>query len=78
MCGKARECRTGSGQFKRVQRSRRPASPRPKGAAPKRQCGVAPLAKGMPLPADRALPWRFGVALMVCSSTGQDTSVLYA
>jgi len=73
MCGKTRECRTGRSQSKRAQRSRRPASTRPKGATAKRQGSVAPLAKGMPLPAGRALPWRFGVTLMVCSSTGQDT-----
>jgi len=35
--------------------------------------GIAPLAKGVPLPAGGALPWLPGVALMVRSFTGQDT-----
>jgi len=74
MCGKARERRTGGGQFKRAQRSRRPAQPRPKGATPRSQCCVAPLAKGTPLAAGRALPWLLGVALIVRSFTGQGTS----
>ncbi|MEN8261034.1 MAG: hypothetical protein ABFS02_10685, partial [Pseudomonadota bacterium] len=38
-------------------------SSRPKGAALKRQCSVAILGKGLPFPADRALPWHFRVAL---------------
>ena len=37
-------------------------------------CGVAPLAKSAPLAARRALPCFLGMALMVCSSTEQDTS----
>jgi len=49
MCGKAYECGTGRGQFKRVQRSRTAARTRPKGAIPRSQCGVAPLAKDAPL-----------------------------
>jgi len=74
MFGKARERGTGRGQFKRAQRSRTPASTRPKGALPGSQCGVTSLAKGMPLTAGRALPWLPGSALMVYSSTGQDTN----
>jgi len=76
MYGKTRERRTGCGQFKRVQHSRTPVQPRPKGVTPRSQCGVASLAKGPPLPAGRALPWLLGVTLMVYSSAGQDTSVL--
>jgi len=31
----------------------------------------------MPLPAGRALPWRFGAALMVCFSSGWDTRFVF-
>jgi len=56
MCGKARECRTGHSQFKRVERRRMPVQPRPKGGLPMGQCGVAFLANDSPLAAKCALP----------------------
>jgi len=75
MCGKAYECGTGRGQFKRVQRSRTVARTRPKGAIPRSQCGVAPLAKDAPLATGCVLPWLLGMALIVRSSTGQGTGL---
>ncbi|WP_211314845.1 PaaI family thioesterase [Thioalbus denitrificans] len=51
----------------------RPAA-RPKGAPQERQCCVAVLAKGAPLPADCALPWRSWGALKAPSRVKQYTS----
>jgi len=78
MYGKAYECRTGCGQFKRVQRSRMPARACPKEVTSGSQCCVAPLPKDMPLAAGRALPWLPEVTLMVRSFTGQNTNPNHA
>ena len=54
----ARECRTSWANSSERNTAEGGLSPCPEGAPQARQCGVAVLGKGAPLPADCVLPWR--------------------